>query len=1126
MMAAMITKATLTAAFAASVLLCNSPADTPRVEFAAPFAPSEDWVKPSEKPYRQGICLNGLWQFQPVAMRANFNEGWDPAPELTPPTAEGWEKTPIRIPSPWNVNSFAEFGGSGCDLRTYPSYPKQWEKVKMGWLRKNFTVPADWKGMRIQLHFSAVAGDVQILLNGKKLATQFGIFFPFDVDITDAIVAGKDNELLVGVRKPSLLDVRSKGGYGFRPYQAGSFWGPHIAGIWDDVYLVGLPAVRIIDTQIKPQLDSDTLEAELTLRNDGDKEAKVSLSANASLWISKAGKDLITAANPSCDLEKQPALKMPEVTATVLAHGEAKVVLSSKVKEQLKKWSPEHPNLYGLVVHTKLDGKIVDSKYTRFGWRQFTMQGSQYLLNGKPIVMKGDSWHFMGIAQMTRRYPYAWFTALRAANLNAVRLHAEPYPSFYLDVADEMGILVLDETAIWASDGGPKLDSDAFWQDSIHHLSELVMRDRNHPSIFGWSVSNEVEPVVVGVFRNPPGMKEKLFAHYDKWVEVCRKLDPTRPWISADGERDGDGKLPTCMIHYGGEREMLEAAGRGKPWGVGEAGFAYYGTPAQVSSINGDRAYESFQGRMEGVAGEAYQHLVNQGKHNASYRSIFNLAWYGLKPLPLGMNNVTRPPTLEDGVYFTAFEEGKPGVQPERLGPYSTTFNPGYVGNMPLYETWPLFDAIRDASAEPPVPCKWVTAPQPKATPAPEAPRVSSARVLSGSNGKLAMALKVAGVPLEKLDTTEVPELLFIDGANPPTREARLLMDQVFAKKGTVCVWGGDPKTLNALNELLPAPLRVTSRKASSLVLGPADPITAGLTPAGLYYSELPSPGALTQGLSGPLLYQSTVLLKACDTEWLKWNQQPEAAKTAMIIRSECEETPSGAALILKKQGEGRLIVTTLPILPDHPKKEKTLGVILSNLGLTVGSGQDSGKPLLKTGRIVRALMCASFPIISVEEATQQNLVDPAQGELIRASAKVDGKPWTLINSDNGAVNFGNLKFTGPKENAAAYLSFWVASPRDLTDLLTEPNLPSVGLEVAADDAIQVWLNGKEVLRTVRTGPIDSGKAKADGLKLRKGWNHFLIKVTQASGGWEFMGHLTCTQPEYLPELDSAFEKP
>ena len=68
----------------------------------------------------------------------------------------------------------------------------------------------------------------------------------------------------------------------------------------------------------------------------------------------------------------------------------------------------------------------------------------------------------------------------------------------------------------------------------------------------------------------------------------------------------------------------------------------------------------------------------------------------------------TKAPTLKDGIAFTSFVEGKPGVQPERIGPYSTTVNPGYDPSLPLYKTWPMFDAIKAANAEPMQPCKWV----------------------------------------------------------------------------------------------------------------------------------------------------------------------------------------------------------------------------------------------------------------------------------------------------------------------------------------------------------------------------------------------------------------------------------
>lgn len=1071
------------------------------------FAPTDSWVKPAEKATRQDICLNGLWQFQPVALPAGFKEGYDIAPALSPATDEGWDKTPIRIPSPWNVNSFADKDGLGGDFRCYPSYPKAWESVKMGWLRKKVMVPQSWKGKRVQLHFEAVAGDAEIILNGKPVGKHFGIFLPFDIDVTDAVVSGKENELLVGVRKPSLLDKRSD--YGRRTYQAGSFWGQHVAGIWQDVYLVAVPEVHVSDVYVKPLLDADKLEAEVTVYNNGNNEAAISVGGNVIPWKGAA----------------TVALEIPAVTVKVPAQGSSKVVLSVAVAGKLQQWSPDAPNLYGLTIQAKTNGKATDYKYTRFGWRQISLKGSQFLLNGKPFIMKGDSWHFLGIPQMTRRYAQAWYQAMRDANLNAVRLHAEPYPSFYMDVADEMGILVLDETAVWASDGGPKLNDANYWKDSEIHLAELVQRDRNHPSVFGWSVSNEVKPIVRGVMRNPPGMMDTLVKYYGVWADICRRLDPSRPWISADGEDDGEGKLPTYIVHYGGLDAMNRASKNGKPWGVGEAGNAYYGTPEQVSEANGARAYESFLGRMEGVAASSYQSLIAQKERNAIYRSVFNLVWYGLQPLALGMKDTTRAPALTDGVFFTSFKEGQPGVQPERLGPYCTTLNPGYDASLPLYRTWPLFDAIRDAGSDRPTADKWKKATPPATTTAMVRP-VNAIQLLAGTGSTLAFELKKVGVPLGKADAATVPDLLFIDGVHPPAEEAKALMEKVYGKGGTVVVWGAANEQLGTLNKLLPAPLTLTSRKSSSLLPVQTDVVTDGLTAPDLYFSELRPAEIMTQGLAGPLVKQSKVLLEACNTDWLLWNKQPEYAKTAMVVRSEREAKPSGIALIEKQVGNGRLLVTTLPAAPRLAKAEKAVRKLLANTGISLGTGSDAGKPLLKGGDIVRVLMCGSFPIASLQEGADKNWVDPTAGETIRAGAQVEGKPWKLSFNESGLIDFTKEKIEGPRYNAAAYLSFWVSSPRALDDLLIEPNIPVVNLELAADDAAQVWLNGRKVINHIRQGNIDGGKAKAEALKLHQGWNHFLIKVIQTDGGWQFSGRFTCNQPEFLAELESALEKP
>jgi beta-galactosidase len=1103
----------------------------PREEFAGVFAPHEGWVKPSEQPYRRSLCLNGLWQFQSVALPAKFREGVDSAPELPRPT-EQWDRVPIRIPSPWNANTYSYTCGMGSDFRCFPSYPKAWETTKMGWLRKSFTVPVDWSGTRIQLHFSAVAGDAEIIVNGKPVGHKFGVFLPFDVDITDAVILGRENTLSVGIRQPSLFDV--KGPVGKRQYQGGSMWGWHIAGIWDDVHLVRVPAVRVSDTFVKPLLDQDKLEVEFTLRNDGDKEAEVSVGGRVYPWISKAGPDVLTAPLPSSELGSEAVLELAPGKARVPAHGEARLVMGARVNGRLKTWSPEAPNLYGLVAHASVAGRTVDGKYTRFGWRQFSMKGNQYLLNGKRLVLKGDSWHHMGIPQMTRRYAWAWYKAVRDANLNTVRLHANPYPTFYLDMADEMGVLILDETAIYASGAGLKFDSDLFWKDTLTHIQEFVLRDRNHPSVLGWSVSNEVLPVITDRFNSPPAIMAKLAEYYVKWVEICRRLDPTRPWISADGEKDGLGKLPTYICHYEGPLGMRKAQKSGKPWGVGEAGYAYYGSPEELAAINGNRAYESCLGRMEGVAIEAYELLSAQREFEATFRSVFNMIWYGMKPLALGMKDTSHPPTLDDGIYFTSFHEGHPGVQPERLGPYCTTLNPGYTSAFPLYEPWPLFDAIRDACAEPPCGSNRWSRSKPTAVDTSAnkpVPSISSARIVAGAGSTLAKELEQAGVPLGKLQEAavgKVPQVLFVDGANPPGPDAVRTIQEVLDNKGTVAIWGVGTGKVDSLNALLPLPLEVTARSASSLLCVGQSPLTVGLSAADMYYSELVPPEVVTAGLAGPLVDQSTVLLKACDTDWLLWNKYWELDKPVMIFRSEQERKPSGVALVSRKMGEGTLLVTTLPAAPPLAAQEHLVRTLLGNLGIPLGSGRDSGRALGKTGELTQVLLCASFPSASLQEGAVKTLVEPAQGRAIEANAKVGDKPWRVMPLKNDQLDLVRVPFTGPKQDAIAYISFWVFSPQDLTDFLIRPGLPRVDLELAADDALQVWLNGREVLKNLRMGPIAEGKATASGLPLQQGWNHILVKLIQTSGGWhwKFTGRLTCNKPEFLSKLDSALQRP
>jgi beta-galactosidase len=435
---------------------------------------------------------------------------------------------------------------------------------------------------------------------------------------------------------------------------------------------------------------------------------------------------------------------------------------------------------------------------------------------------------------------------------------------------------------------------------------------------------------------------------------------------------------------------------------------------------------------------------------------------------------------------------------------------------------------MRDAATEPLVKSKWsgkpVVKPEPKFPPA---PAVTSAQVLAGPKGKLSLQLRNIGVPIDKLAAAKgLPQLVFVDGANPPAASARQALSQVIAAGGTVVVWGANPPTLAALNALLPARLEVAAREASSLLPVGRDPLTADMKPSNLYFSEQRPSTFTGQGLGGPLIAKSTVLLKANDTDWTLWNKQPEYAKTAMVYRSEQEAKPPGAVLAEQRIGKGRLVVTTLPAAPRLMKGEKATRMFLTNLGLSLGSGMDAGKPLLKNGTVVRMLVNGYFPVPGVNEAGPVNPVAPNSGDSIRAGAKVDGREWKAVYEENGGFNISEFKLPGFQSNVEAWLSFWVYSPRGLDDLLLEPNLPRVNFETLQNDGIQAWLNGNMVIDKLRIGPPQEGLSVARELKLHLGWNHFLIKLVRASGGWDFNAKFTSNQPEFLSTLDSALEKP
>ncbi|MBV4355907.1 glycoside hydrolase family 2 protein [Pinibacter aurantiacus] len=1054
------------------VLLATS-AQAQKITFTHEFAPSEHYTKSSEQPYRDDICLNGSWKFLPIENATALTKEQLQQPSV--PQNPQWETTPVKVPSPWNVNSFAKEEGGG-DFITYPSYPQKWNDTRAGWLMRSFSVKKQWKGKRLILHFDAVAGYTQVFVNGKKAAQNYEVFLPFEADITDLVKQDGENELMVYVADADLFNQPGK--YGNRLYIGGSFWGQHINGIWQDVYLLVKPEVYVKNAYIKPFVDKDLLQVSAVIKNNSAKNQSINIGGDISPWINVAGKSTEEAPEPKWKLNNV-VLQVPRQNLALKPGEEKTVTIAVSPKQKLKLWSNDDPALYALVLNIKKGKDTLDKQYNRFGWREFKVVGNKFYLNGNRVILNGDSWHFMGVPQMTRRYAWAWYSMLKDAHANAVRLHAQPYPSFYLDMADEMGMFVLDETGLWASDGGPKEDAEEYWTNAADHLRRLILRDRNHPSVFGWSVCNENIPVTAYVHQSPENLVKKQLDEINNWVDIAKQLDSTRNWISGDGETGKPTNLPLIIGHYGDEYAYKEWSSQGKLWGVGECGMAYYGTPKQTSAYNDNRSYQSQQGRMEGVAAEATRLVNGMKKYDASYRSVFNIVWYGLKPLPFGLKDTTKAPSPASGVFFAAFRENQPGMQPERLGPYTSTLNPGYDASLPVYETWPLFDAIKKSFA-----AKDSVAEIPKPEVAfnndPVSSKYNNLLFLSADpSGKMDSLFKNLGLNFSAGTSVNKNTLLIIDGMYPPVDDASVSLCKAVAQNGgTVFIAGANASSNNVINKYLPYSATIVNRSATSFTTNANDAAITNLHNSDFYFSELTNESISKYAIDGDIIQHSKVLLTASNTNWKMWNNKPEYSKTVSVVRSERESKEAGNSFISLPYNNGSLYFLSVNPFNLYNASPNILYKMLLNMGVEF-TGHFTGRmPAINTAGLLQNAM----------------LIDSANGG--KNSEKI-------ITATNDVLNFSAANNSG--------LHFWLYSPRSLSNLLVEPDMPVLNMNIKADQETTVFLNNS----------LLGAKSfnQFNGVPLEKGWNHIVIKTK--SGDNKIGVRFESSDRSFLRKLES-----
>jgi hypothetical protein len=612
-------------------------------------------TEPQSRPQEGRVLasLNGTWDFMPTT-----------GTPAAPPDTGTWNSIPV--PAEWNMTAgnFATAWGAYDLFET----PADWNSVDVAWYRRTIDVPAAQRGQRIVLRFEAVNFEATVFFNGTKVALHSGGLLPFEADVTDQVSWGGTNTVHVLVRSGNAAARQSDGWH----YPNGSWWGQTCWGIWQDVWLLARPAVYVRDSYVATSVSSQRITVTTTLANDGATAA----TATVNHRVLDKGKTVLTDGQGS--------------QVSVPAGGTATVTFASAWTSP-RPWSPADPHLYDLAVTTRpsAGGGAADSYSVRFGFREVAVNGTDILLNGEPVMLRGDAWHYMGSVENSRAYATAWFTMVKALGVNYLRLHAMPYPPVFYDVADEMGLLLVAESGIYGSSGNYALSAADFWDNCVTHLTDRVLRDRNHPSVFAWSAENEM-----------------LAAFGQSWAAkvaalkpVVTALDTTRPvYFEGDGDPQGAGDLEST--HYPWEITTSNTAipesayalapggqnagfwDRKKPMLIGEFSSMYYATPSQVSAIGGPATYADLDGLWSAhalIVGAQIEGLRYAGTTGIS---PWNTVWYGMRHLPFDTSKESLPLPAATGPKL------------RQVGRYATTLNPGFENDLPRWEPNPIHDSV------------------------------------------------------------------------------------------------------------------------------------------------------------------------------------------------------------------------------------------------------------------------------------------------------------------------------------------------------------------------------------------------------------------------------------------------
>ena len=436
--------------------------------------------------------LNGTWKFMfvPDIKQAPL-EFWKEGYDVT-----SWND--IKVPSCWEMQGFgyAIYRNTQYPFPFNPPYISRDNPV--GSYVRTFTVPSDWKGGRVILHFGGVYSGHQVWVNGKEIGYSEDSCLPSEFDITDVLKPG-ENTLAVRVFK------WTDGSY----LEDADHW--RMAGIHREVMLMWRPDVAIYDFGVRTKLDAEYKGAQLWVR------PVVDVHGDAAIKGGKVATTLYDASSAQVG-ETQEILVEDMLAEKYGQRDKVYYPLLQHDVENPLKWTAETPNLYTLVF-SLLDenSNLIEARSCKVGFRDVKIVGQQFLINGTPIKFYGVNRHDhsqFGGKSVTREEMEADIRLMKQFNFNSVRTCHYPNDPYLYELCDKYGIYVMDEANIETHGVGGRITNDYTWVTAfLERGTRMVMRDRNHPSIVVWSLGNES-----GMGPNHAAMSG--------WI---KDFDPTRP---------------------------------------------------------------------------------------------------------------------------------------------------------------------------------------------------------------------------------------------------------------------------------------------------------------------------------------------------------------------------------------------------------------------------------------------------------------------------------------------------------------------------------------------------------------------------------------------------------------------